>query len=76
MTEAQKQTLEKIHELIREHFDAGVVIVETDTEDEKKGEDREIGWHGGITRAVGLCKIAELRFLKCIESYQNDDDGL
>lgn len=65
MTDAQNEAIQKIHDILREHFDAGLVIVES-TDDDNVYE-RELGWHGGISTALGLSIVARRRLEKRID---------
>lgn len=56
MTDAQTEALEKISQIIREHFESGIIVVVGENE-------REMQWHGGIASAIGLCTIAKDRLL-------------
>lgn len=72
MNTAQKEALEKIHQLIREHFDCGIVFVEI--EDDKGKDEREFGWHGGISRAIGLCRVAQYRMDCAIQEWWDKNE--
>lgn len=52
MTDAQKQALDKVHEILGEHFDAHVVITKRQVDD--NSEDAEITHGGGFYTALGL----------------------
>ncbi len=68
MTIAQLETLSKMTDLIREHFDAGVLIVEGEGDE---GKTRvEIGYHGGYAHAHGLLQVAQYRIL--VENENNN----
>lgn len=62
MTEIQEQTLRTVTALLKEHFEAGVIILET--EDLDLNSEREIRWHGGFSRCLGLLGIATIRMLE------------
>lgn len=54
MTAAQVQALQKMQEIMREHFSAGVVTVIGEMENDDKREDIQSLWHGGAATAYGL----------------------
>jgi hypothetical protein len=58
MTEAQTQAAERILEIMREHFSAGVIVVCAETEDEKSDAVRCF-WHGGFPSAIGLLELGK-----------------
>lgn len=58
MTAAQTDALNKIRELMREHFSAGIVTVIGEIENEDRKEDIQSAWHGGSATAYGLCHLA------------------
>lgn len=60
MTEAQKEAHHRIHELMSEHFDAGVCILCVEGHDGVQSTDTiKVTHSGGCATAVGLCKFAE-----------------
>ncbi len=67
MTEAQEQAAERLLEIMREHFSAGVVVLCANTEDHdvecEKGEDIRCYWSGGYASAVGLLEIGKQQTL-------------
>jgi hypothetical protein len=71
MNVAQLDAIERVLDIMREHFDAGVVVLTSDIEAPNSGEEKtatEIAWHGGKDRAIGLLKIGEFRILRKIEN--------
>jgi hypothetical protein len=52
MTEAQKKTIERIDDLLTEHFDASVCIYMIDNED--GGSETFLTYTGGAFRAIGV----------------------
>lgn len=57
-TPAQEQAMEKVYDILREHFDASVFAVVTDIEATDGQEVNTIYWHGGRIRALGLAHLA------------------
>ena len=58
MTTAQNQALNQIQEIMREHFQAGIITVIGEIEGEDKKEDIQSSWHGGSATAYGLLTLA------------------
>lgn len=52
MTAAQKEALDKAHEMLGEHFDAHVIILKHETDD--GCDDANISHGGGFYTALGL----------------------
>lgn len=65
MTDAQEDSLKRIQHEMREHFESGLVIVETE-------DEREMQYHGGCPNALGLSVIAKDRLLKRIRDEYAD----
>lgn len=59
MTEAQKEAIEKIHQIMAEHFDAGLIVITADCE-LVQAEEPQVRYHGGIIRCLGLMHVANL----------------
>ena len=59
MTQAQQDAFCKIEELMREHFEAGVLVIET-VNDDRKHETRST-WHGGYAVSLGLLELGKLQ---------------
>lgn len=57
MTDAQQDALDKIKVIMREHFDAGVVMVTCGSERDDIS-DIQGTWHGGFAAAIGLTHLA------------------
>lgn len=53
MTAKQREVLDHVHELLSEHFDGAVYVVDYD-----EGTEHEVssGYNGGIAMAMGLCQ--------------------
>lgn len=66
MTAAQEQAIEKIQDLVREHFDSGLILVESE-------DERDIQWHGGFSAAIGNCEIAKRRLLLRLDNEESKD---
>ena len=61
LTKVQNDTRDKAWEMLKEHFDNVVLIIETEAQD---GTDRLFlsNYHGGITVGIGMCERASYRF--------------
>ncbi len=59
MTEAQEQIFSKVEELLREHFEAAVVVVQATTEDDK-ADFTKATYHGGYATGIGLLEVAKM----------------
>jgi hypothetical protein len=62
MTNAQRDAIEKIRDIMREHFDAGLAVLTTDTENDEITAT-ELIFHGGYDRGIGLAEIGKIRLL-------------
>lgn len=72
-TEAQSQAVDRIQDIMREHFTAGVLIVEcSEVEDKKDG--RQFVWHGGISTALGLTRMLDAKLRKRAIEIEDEED--
>ena len=62
MNTAQQQVLDKVIELLSEHFDHAVVAV--GCYDEDKQYSTTATYSGGVAPALGLCKLYETKWQK------------
>ena len=62
MNAAQQQVLDKVKELLSEHFDHAIVAVGWYDEDKKYSTTA--AYSGGVAPALGLCKLAEMTWQK------------
>lgn len=71
MTKAQRDAVCKAYELLGEHFDQSVIVINFITSDEKgkMAEAHEGFWTGGSMAAMGLCEFAKDRILHSGRSY-------
>jgi hypothetical protein len=61
MTEAQTQALDRIEEIMREHFTSGVLVVEGEVEENDKASDIRCTFHGGYAASIGLLELGKLQ---------------
>ena len=77
MTDAQKDTLAKINDLMREHFNSGVLAVvccEIETDD--SNDEIHVAWTGGYANAYGLLELGKLQMVADrLNNYGRDRDG-
>lgn len=71
MTQAQQDAVKRAGDIILEHFDSGVLIVEASMDD---GDERELWWHGGLSSAVGLTTIAKIRLMGNINIIPKEEE--
>lgn len=57
MTDAQRDVLAKIRELMNEHFDSWVLSFQTENTDHT--DILDVMWHGGFATALGLTRFAD-----------------
>lgn len=62
-TQAQRDVLDQIEELLKEHFDSSILCVQSNCETEDGQEDKTFFYHGGMSTAIGLAEI-HLRVMK------------
>jgi hypothetical protein len=70
MTPAQDDAFKRIDEIMREHFEAGVIVVKGEHTD--KTEDIRSTWHGGYATSIGLLEMGKLHAWHA--SSRMDDD--
>jgi hypothetical protein len=77
MTKAQREAVCKAWDLLTEHFEGSLLVVdwETDQRDENgTAQDARVGyWHGGSMRAIGLAVFAKDRVLNSGKPYSEPD---
>lgn len=61
MTEAQQQAFERIEEIMREHFGAGVILVQAESPESDRSSVVTTTWHGGYATAIGLLELGKMR---------------
>lgn len=61
MTDAQEDAIAKVKEILSEHFDACVMVVQVEEGD--KAESNPAFWHGGWALAVGLLEVGKISVL-------------
>ena len=79
-TPAQREAVEKAWDLLTEHFDRVLLIVDYETRDAHGNCDAHEGfWHGGSLAALGMCEYARDRILntgrKLRENPPSEPDG-
>lgn len=70
MTQAQEQAITRILEIAREHFEASLIVVETENDDNT--DTRETIYHGGVSRAIGLAVLAQDRLRQQNQVVQDE----
>lgn len=69
LTKAQSQALEKVREIMVEHFDNHVLVAEVDFEvPDENGKPMDVGnalvsYKGSRAAAVGLCDMGKMKLL-------------
>lgn len=78
MTPAQREALDKAWNILAEHFERVLLVIDWDVE---TGEDRnsrvnahECLWHGGSLSAIGLAVFAHDRILHGGERYNTGEE--
>jgi hypothetical protein len=61
MTVAQEEVLDRVSELLREHFEGYVLSVVDETDE---GKLAQIQYHGGLLQAIGLARASEQKLLE------------
>jgi hypothetical protein len=62
MNQSQQDVMDRVFELLSEHFDH--VIVAVGTYDEDKQYTTAASYTGGVAPAIGLCKLYEKKWTK------------
>lgn len=60
MTEPQRDALNRIEQIMREHFTTGVIIVEGEITNRDDAADIETIYHGGYAASIGLLELGKL----------------
>ena len=62
MNQPQQETIDRVFELLSEHFDH--VVIAVGTYDEDKQYTTAASFTGGVAAAIGLCKLYEAKWTK------------
>jgi hypothetical protein len=62
MNQSQQDVMDRVFELLSEHFDH--VVVAVGTYDEDKQYTTAASYTGGVAPAIGLCKLYEKKWTK------------
>ena len=62
LTQAQDDAIKKAWDLLTEHFDRVLVVVDTETPEREDGH--EVWWHGGYLAGLGAAEWAKVRMLE------------
>lgn len=72
MTEAQDAAIKKAWDILTEHFDRVLVVVDFELS-ECKADAHECWWHGGSLSSVGMAMFAQTTILNS-KHRDNDPD--
>jgi hypothetical protein len=72
MTDAQDQALDKVHDILKEHFTGSVVVVECEIDD--KLESVNCLYAGGFAKSLGLLKVGESRIWNDRRQLERDHE--
>lgn len=65
LTDAQEAALDKAWDLIKEHFDNAVLIIETEVEQSNTPDNFFVtSYHGGVSLCIGLMERAKHRLIQ------------
>lgn len=70
MTAAQNDALDRVKEILREHFEGSLLIVAGDVGDHR--EETRVLYHGGWLAAIGM--IEEARVTLCVPRVVIEQD--
>jgi len=73
LTQAQTDAFEKCKELLREHFDAGVIMVATSVEGSDNRDTSRSSYHGGAFTALGLIDVERETLMR--SSAMSNEEG-
>lgn len=62
MNQAQQQAIDRVFEILSEHFEH--VVIAVGTYDEEKQYTTAASFSGGVAAAIGLCKLYEKKWTK------------
>jgi hypothetical protein len=62
MNQAQQQAIDRVFEILSEHFEH--VVIAVGTYDEDKQYTTAASFSGGVAAAIGLCKLYEKKWTK------------
>ena len=57
MTPTQRQKLTQATEILREHFTAGLIVIQAI---EENNQEHEVAWTTNVATTMGLCTVAEM----------------
>src|SRR3954453_16861444 len=77
MNQSQQQAVDRVFEILSEHFDH--VVIAVGTYDEDKQYTTAASFTGGVAAAIGLCKLYEAKWTKehlwGPDDHDQDDDS-
>ncbi len=76
MNQSQQEAVDRVFEILSEHFDH--VVIAVGTYDEDKQYTTAASFTGGVAAAIGLCKLYEAKWTKehlwGPDDHDQDDD--
>jgi hypothetical protein len=77
MNQSQQEAVDRVFEILSEHFDH--VVIAVGTYDEDKQYTTAASFTGGVAAAIGLCKLYEAKWTKehlwGPDDHDQDDDS-
>jgi ATP phosphoribosyltransferase regulatory subunit HisZ len=77
MNQSQQEAVDRVFEILSEHFDH--VVIAVGTYDEDKQYTTAASFTGGVAAAIGLCKLYEAKWTKehlwGPDDHDEDDDS-
>lgn len=63
LTEAQKDAMRRISDILREHFVAGICVISVEVDD-GMNEQTFHTMHGGMARGIGLLDLGKMAIIR------------
>ena len=73
-TPAQEEVWRSVVAQLREHFDASVLVVESDIEHDDHATIKRGTYHGGMSQALGLLQREQQRLLDIDRQPEKEED--
>jgi len=74
MTDAQKDALNRISDILREHFQSGICVVGVETEDGRY-EQTFHTMHGGMAQGIGLLELGKMGIYRNLGNVRREPGG-
>lgn len=76
MSKPQRESLQKAWDILTEHFDHVLLVIDFECPDEEGGtaNAHEGYWHGGSMAAIGLAEFAKARLMRSGKTFNDPEE--